>query len=399
MTPSPPIVVRDRSLGQPQILVQGHGTELVALSAAHGTEPPRVQRRFPGRGQATNWPETLGPVAANLLGQGCWHILYAASAPGGEARLVAADLAGRTLWHHDFPAIPGEAPIWNVGGIILWQAGHFTHPGRQDVLVTVRRSMMHSDETYLLSGLDGKVLWHRPRQIAQRSCGGQPFAIADFDGDGLDDAASFYTHIRYILRGLDGRDLLAAENTWPGLPLTPVYWGQPIAGTFDNSGKPSLLFTTTNRQMVGRVRADGSLAWSDAYDQAANGFPALGDFAGDGRTEAIWMGFPDGVRCYDVATGKRKWTLPLGADRGWTGGQGISGDLNGDGRDEALFTVDHTLFCLGTASEGKGGKLLWTLDLPAAVSTPILADCDGTKTGTDLSILLMGADGYLYCVR
>jgi outer membrane protein assembly factor BamB len=151
--------------------------------------------------------------------------------------------------------------------------------------------------------------------------------------------------------------------------------------------------------MVGRVRADGSLAWSDAYDRAANGFPSVGDFDGDGRREAIWIGFHDGVRCYDTADGQRKWTLPLGADRGWTGGDGVSGDINGDGRDEALFVVGPTLYCIGITAEGKNGRLLWTLDLPAPCSTPVVASLEGNQGGKSLAILLSGADGFLYCVR
>jgi hypothetical protein len=35
-----------------------------------------------------------------------------------------------------------------MGGIILWQAGHLTGRRTQDVLVTIRRSMMHSEKRY-----------------------------------------------------------------------------------------------------------------------------------------------------------------------------------------------------------------------------------------------------------
>jgi hypothetical protein len=52
---------------------------------------------------------------------------------------------------------------------------------------------MHSEETFLLSGQDGEELWHRTRQLTRhsRAVGGTPFAIGDYDGDGLDDIVSF----------------------------------------------------------------------------------------------------------------------------------------------------------------------------------------------------------------
>jgi hypothetical protein len=333
-------------------------------------------------------------VIADLGGDGSRQVLYATRAPSGCARLAAAELSGEPRWHHDFERFSGDPPVWNTGGTVLWQAGHFSDAVRQDVLVTLRRSMMHSDETFLISGSDPKVIWHRPRAISSRGCGGQPFAVADFSGDGRDDAASLYPSIFYILDGPSGRDRIAKDCNWPGLPVQPVYWGQPVAGSFDGSGRPGLLFTTMRRSMIGLVRPDGSLVWSDAYDRAANGFPAIGDFNGDGRLGALWVGFDDGARCYATATGKLLWKLPLGA--GQDVGSAASGDVNSDGRDEAVFVLGQTLYCAGTDGPGKPGRVLWTLDLPTRVSTPVIADAAGRGS---LSILLTGADGCVYCVQ
>jgi hypothetical protein len=306
-----------RGAERPTIVVQGAGEEIVAFKP-----PPKDAaklQRIKGRGQSAQWPEARGPVIADLRGDGRREILFATAAPNGAARFVAADLGGRELWHHDFSGIPGGLPIWNVGGIILWQVGHFTVDaavsgsgrGHQAVLVTVRRSMMHSEETFLLSGKDGRQLWHRDRQVSHRGVGGAPFAIADFDGDGRDDACSLHPSILYILRGDTGRDLLARDATWESVPAKPVYWGVPAAGDFLGDGHPAIFFG--GRSMTGLVRSDGSLVWWDALDQSAPGWPAFGNFDGDGRWESVGLGYDDGMRCHDLVSGKVKWRLPAPA--------------------------------------------------------------------------------------
>jgi outer membrane protein assembly factor BamB len=356
----------------------------------------------------------LGAVLADLTADGRRQYLYATTAPTGSARLVAADLDGRELWHHDFPAIPGTAPIWNTGGLILWQAGYFTDGQRQDVLVNVRRSIMHSDETYVLSGRDGRELWHRDHQLYDRGVGGQPFAIADYDGDGLDDAASLYPNIFYLLKGATGEDLV---NVREG-----PYWGQPVAGDWESTGKPTVFFATERASLTGLYRLNGTMAWLDAQDRSPSSLAAFGDVDGDGQLEAVGVGYADGVRCYDTAGGKVKWRLPTPVARNPVGS--ASADLNGDGRDEVIFVTDRTLWCLGTIpakaepvlqeaapslrsepalSVTKGqalslskGVLLWQIELPARLGPPAIADVDGTGQP---SVLLVGSDGYVYCVK
>lgn len=386
-----------RGARRPFLAVQGSGEEIAVFEPPQDAASAPKIRRIDGRGQSTQWPEARGPVIADLFGDGRRQLLYATAAPNGSARFIAADLRGRALWHHDFPEIPGSAPVWNTGGIVLWQAGHFTPNGRtgqrgsgQDVLVTVRRSMMHSEETCLLAGQDGRQLWRRDRQVSQRGVGGAPFAIADFNGDGLDDACSLNPSILYMMRGDTGADILARDATWDAVPAKPVYWGVPAAGDFLGSGQSSIFFG--GRSMTGLVRADGSLAWWDALDRSAPGWPAFGDFDGDGRVESIGVGYDDGVRCYDVGSGAVKWRMPAPAPGSVAGC--ASGDLDGDGREEALFVFGQDLVCLG--STGGAGVLEWKLPLPAACGPPSLVVLEPSG---GLSVLLAGSDGNVYCVR
>jgi outer membrane protein assembly factor BamB len=390
-SPGPVAVVWPDGANEPTVFAQGHGEEIVAFHPPTKTGRAKLTR-IAGRGQSTSWPEVRGPVVADLAGNGHRQLLLATASPEGCARFEARDLSGRTRWHHDFPGIPGTPPVWNTGGIILWQTGHFTDPPRQDVLVTIRRSMMHSEETALLSGRDGRELWHRNRQISQRGVGGTPFAIADYDGDGLDDLASLHPSILYLLKGNTGADLIAKDATWKQAPAQPVYWGQPIAGDFLQTGRPSIFFG--GRSMTGLVRADGSLVWWDALDHSPPDWPAFGNFSGQGRLEAIGAGYPDGVRCYDAATGKVLWHLPMPAAGTVIGS--ASADLDGDGRDEALFVIGQQLVCLAAGSTPAEGRVLWQLPLPVQTGPPSLAVLDRQN---GLSILLAGADGSVYAVR
>ena len=417
LTVSPPAVVR--APGENSATVVALDTSSMAWCAftppsasAPGTQLWRIGRGFDINPHSTANADkstrdkladvldsTFGPtIAAPIDGERC--LIVAGATRDAVACVAAIDMAtGRLLWNRVFEQFAAGGRSWNCGGPLLWQSGEFTQPGHQDVLVTILRDRMHSEETFVLNGQTGSIVWHRDKQIADRAFGGQLFAIADFNGNGLDDLASFYPDLHYIADGATGKDLLAKQNYWPEVPLRPVYWGQPIAGQFDpNSKANSLLFSTYRRQMIGRVRTDGSLAWSDAYDKAGNGFPAIGDFDGDGSVEAIFIGFDDGTRCYDAATGSRKWTLNLARQKDVH--SAVSGDIDGDGKDEALFVLDDILYCVGTDKSGDSGVVEWDLKLPTTASSPILADVTdaAARKETRLSILLTGSDGYVYCI-
>jgi outer membrane protein assembly factor BamB len=427
---TPPIVIRHGDSECANVVVQDTATNLawVSIKPPTTSTPPHQLRRiapdrggtFAGeaRGQAGDHGAPIhrtdndhsirlcemhysqqGPVAADLEGDGRRQLLVASATNMGHAHLTAVDTEfGRANWSRQFDRFTAGHYGWDPGGPLIWQTANLTGRRQQDVVITLRRSRMHSEETYAISGRTGETIWHRDRQIADRSFGGQFFAVEDFDADGLDDLASFYTHIRYIVDGATGKDLLAEENYWPGIPPAPVYWGQPVAGRFGPShDELSLLFTTTGRQMIGLVRLDGSLAWSDAYDVAPNGFPAVGDFDGDQQLEVMFFGFDDGVRCYRAATGERLWTHSMTADQF---SDAVSGDLDGDQRDEAVVVSGNTVYCVGTDPATHQGKIEWQLALPTTLSSPILADLQSTlsDSGEQLSVLVCGLDGAVYCI-
>ena len=384
---SPPAVLREPGSSDATVVFQGAGERLVAVHPPTSGRPAVERWRVRGRGQSDDWRgqlNRLGPVVADLHGDGGRQVIYATTAPSGSARLTAMDCGGETLWHHDFPGTPGPPPPWNVGGLILWQAGRFTDSRRMDVLVTIRRSIMHSEESLLLSGRDGRQLWCRRRSISNRGVGGVPFALADANDDGLDDAISLHPNVFYALDGPTGKTVAGK---------VVEYWGLPLAGDFLNDGGTSLFFATTRASLTGVLRLDGTEVWSDGRGESGTCRPAVGCFTGSGRMEIVALGYPDGVRCYDGATGQVRWRMAPPASARPIGT--ASADIDGDGRDEALVVIGRSLYCIGADATGSAGAVEWELPFPCYVGPPTLADTDGDG---EAEILVVGADAVLYCI-
>jgi hypothetical protein len=127
-------------------------------------------------------------------------------------------------------------------------------------------------------------------------------------------------------------------------------------------------------------------------------YPGLGDLDGDGRLELVAVG--DGptaegmlVRVFDAATGAVAWELPI--EGSGQVGSAVTADVDGDDRDECLFSFGPLLYSVGTAIEGDAGAIQWKLAFPAGVGPLALADTVGDGT---LEIIAPCADGYVYGV-
>jgi hypothetical protein len=400
--PAAAIVAWPDGATAPTIAVQGSVNEQVTF---HPPQDPGADTvvpctHIPGRSQGGWYPKTLGPVIADLAGDGNRQIIVTDKGTDGCARLSVKTLDGEVIWQHEFLRIPGNHVYYNTGGITLWQTGHFRDKKKLDVLVTIQRSMLGTEEACLLSGTDGKEVWIRDKQVSRRGVGGNSFAIADYDGDGLDDVGSLWPSIVYILKGTTGEDLLAMDACWKQVYEKQVYFGQAVAGDFLNEGKSSFFFS--GRLMTGVIKTDGSLVWFDALDKSAPHLPSFGDFDGDGKKEMIGLGFDDGIRCYDLASGKVNWRMASPSERKGFGmhsdipvSGAVAADIDSDGRDEALVTINSTLYCLATSQNGDG-EILWRITLPAEIGPPAVVQLE--KDGP-VSVLVVGNDGYVYCLK
>ena len=91
-------------------------------------------------------------------------------------------------------------------------------------------------------------------------------------------------------------------------------------------------------------------------------------------------------RSYDAATGALKWSLPLPGS-GFIGNNlafpdspltPAVADVDGDGRDECIFSIVNTLYAVGTsAGWSRAAEVRWTLELPGRLGTPSIVDANG----------------------
>jgi outer membrane protein assembly factor BamB len=382
---------------------------LLAFRPARDGQSPEQSWMAAGRVQSPRAQDAVmdgGALLADLLGDGCLEVVAAASSPTeGCARLVAISPDGVELWHHDFPRFPGPVPPWNVGGLTYFFAGRFTDSQRCDVLVSLRRTSMHSDESFMLDGRTGDVIWHRTEGPCGLGCGGGWTAVYDYDGDGLDDAFSFYPHVAWAMHGPTG-NLLLGEMAQTIFKCS-AYYAKPVIARPD--GDQSCILFAGTAYVLGLLDHDMNVLWQSL---PADGTPAImqaiGDIDGDGRLELLAPGYrreTDSTEqvfcCHDLASGQLRWRLNLPGSCFVGNNQGFPdsptapavADLDGDGRDECVFAIDDTLYAVGTDAGGVAGEVCWTLKLPARLGSPTIADVEASGK---LQVIVACADGFVY---
>jgi hypothetical protein len=72
-----------------------------------------------------------------------------------------------------------------------------------------------------------------------------------------------------------------------------------------------------------------------------------------------------------------------------------SADIDGDGRDEAVFGIGNKLYAVGATHGGQAGEIRWTLEFPAPVGPPSIADVDGDGLA---EIVVVCGDGHVHVV-
>jgi hypothetical protein len=384
-----PLVAASPSSGaRTLILFEGADNDVVAIAppARPGVHPTQ-QWRIPGAG---------APIMADVNGDGVSEVVFADWSPEGEGQMVAVEArSGRVLWRHVLAGFPGPHPEWNFGGITSWWVGHYTSRARFDVWVSARRSTMHSDEAWLLRGDQGAPVWHlhevrtnrTPAGVRGWGAGGSFVCSADVDGDGLEDIIHLYPVNYMAAKGLDGRllqSIESAERLFPGV------WGAycaPMVADFNQDGKNELLWCGSYHH--GLTTLDAKLIW---FHKGGASMAGLGDVDGDGKFEVGFTGWEQGkgLRCLDAATGELKWEMPLPNNARVPL---YTADIDGDGKDEFLFSVGAELYAVNSA-EGSG-HIVWQVQLPSAPGNLALADIDADgKT----EILFIGADSIVYCL-
>jgi len=388
-----PVIAPDlRGNGRPLILATAPGDFVVAVEPpGDENEEPCLLWRVAGRGEG---PED-GVLAADLDGDGTKELVLARPDAEGRASVVALRHDGSVLWSRSFRHFHGRREVYRLGGLRHLFVARLTDPNRYDVVVNVMRTIMHSDESYALSGRTGGILWHHDSAAVWNEAGkptgqawgygGYEMAFFDLVGDGREEMFFEYPINYWMADGATG-DLVRSRSMSGFFPGVVAYYGRPAVADLVPGGEPELLFDSS--YVLGVMTPEPKAVWSHTTSTYQR--DGIGDVNGDGRLEVGGAGYGGCFRCFEGATGKIRWDLPLPGNFTST----VAADIDGDGRDEFLLGVNRRVVAVGETAEGDG-SIQWACELPAVPTTPAIADTDGDGLA---EIIVMGDDGVVYCL-
>jgi outer membrane protein assembly factor BamB len=387
-----PIVVDLDGDGRNEIVLQTAVGEITALKAPPPGNEPTVVWSVPGVAMSSAggyvWNGPLSPQAGDVDGDGLPEVIFAAPDDAGHSTLVCADgRTGKTKWRTVIEGAP-----WGglQAGVDSWTFGRFTRRSRGlDVYVGVHRRAKNSGEGWVLRGDTGEVVWREIGLLAAETA--MPFgsdlpAVADLNGDGVDELVQAFYVIYAVVAGDTGKPIYPPAF----LPGTSHFgkwlaYISPTVADLDGDGKPDVYLNSASYARGGyaAVKADGKPLWVEFHDnvEGSDGFGPVGDFDGDGKLEIAVPVLNGTLVCLNAADGKRKWTIKTPVT-----GDVVAADVNGDGVMELVYAGrDGKL----RAVSGKDGREVWSI---AANGRPVIADVDGDGL---VEVLAVGGDGVL----
>lgn len=225
-----------------------------------------------------------------------------------------------------------------------------------------------------------------------------PF-IGDFNGDNVDDVASF-TNNHQLYVALSSGSSLGSKTLWKSNFALGLE--QAAVGDFNGDGKTDLVNLTHNlkRQIYVALSNgssfDATTLWF-GLKTAQDGTQVIGDFNGDGKDDIATIKPATGLILVNLSAGtrfrlQREWSThaALAAQ------QIVVGDYNGDGKDDLGFSTTTGAFNV-TLSSGSdfASARAWHSNLATEVSQLVSSDfnADGKD---DIASYLQTAGGGIY---
>lgn len=378
--------------GRNEIVVQNAVGEILALAPPKAREiSPRVLWSRPGMAMNVSPGYSMAgglcPQAADLDGDGKPELLFAAEDDHGLSALVCVNGRGKLKWRASIPGCP-----WGglQAGVNHWTFGRFTgQPRGLDVYVDLHRRSKGSGEGWLLRGDTGAVVWQRKGIVAKETAmpfgGGIP-AVADVNGDGVDDLAQMFFTVYGVTDGRSGDPIYPpAFLTGAGYFGKWLAYSEPTIADLNGDGRLDVYLNSRSYARGGyaAVQQDGRPLWAEFHnnDEGSDGLGPVGDFDGDGKLEIAVPVLNGTLLCLNAADGSHKWRSQTSVT-----GDVVAADVDGNCIMELLFAGrDGRL----RAVSGKDGHEIWSIK---ASGKPIVADVDGDGF---LEVLAVGDDGVL----
>jgi hypothetical protein len=397
-----PIVVDLDGDGRNEILVQNAAGEIVALRPGETrSAPPTILWSLPGVAMNISpgygWNGALCPQAADVDGDGRPEIFLTAEDERGLSALLCVDGRGKVKWRRSIEGCPWgglQAGVdhWTFGRFTTNNAARTARAGSQrglDVYVDLHRRSKGSGEGWMLRGNSGKVVWQRKGVAAKETAmpfgGGIP-AVADVNGDGIDDLVQMFYTVYGVASGSTGEPVFPPAFLW-----SPNYFGkwiaysEPTVADLNGDGQLDVYLNSRSyaRGAYAAVQSNGQPLWAEFHnnDEGSDGLGPVGDFDGDGKLEIAVPVVNGTLLCLNAAGGAHKWSIKTPVT-----GDVIAADVNGDGIMELLFAGrDGKIH----AVSGKDGREIWAIDVSGQ---PIVADVDGDGL---VEVLAVGNDGII----
>ena len=307
------------------VFAPGAGTKRFALplagtAACAAATAPRVYT--PAR---SGWRQALAPWPAAA------PFRVSVTPPAGERRAHRLSFAAERHWA-SCSAVSRAAAVVDLVELVDWEGGISEQPtGARPASVALERRSAHA----FCAGAPAKHLRR----------------LGDFDGDGSADVLLRHAdgHWRYF--PMAGRRVLPSGGAAARVTANPA-WRTAGVGDFDGDGRADILMRLANGRwryypMDGRQVLPGNGGAALPADPAWRA-AGVGDFDGDGKADVLlrrldgqWEGETGARWRYHLMDGRtvRGAGQPagLGNEHPLTSWVAAIGDLNGDGRDDALL--------------------------------------------------------------